>query len=84
MLENLNTVQSILDKTSQVIPDYNLDLTDLPVLNTVLPSSPEMKASSEIIQNLNDEVQKTWSDASSSSNPNLDRSISPLKSDDTL
>jgi hypothetical protein len=54
-----NVINSYVDKSSEIIPDYDLRISDLPNLNIVQQSSSEMKASISNLQNLNTEVEKT-------------------------
>jgi hypothetical protein len=58
VLSNINTIQQLLDKSSDIIPDYDLNLTDLPNLNITNYSSPVMEASTSNIQKLNTQIEK--------------------------
>lgn len=75
MLKNINSIQNILKESFDVIPNYNLDLTDLPILNIIEESSPEMKASVLDVENLYTQIEKTW---------NIDTSPKSDKSDETI
>ena len=58
---------STLNKHLDVIPNYNLELENLPKLNVELdrPLSP-LQDSTKIVENLNTTVEKTWGEGSSS------------------
>lgn len=79
MLKNINTIQNIFNNSYDVIPNYNLDLTDLPVLEIVQESSPEMKSSILDVENLNSQVEKTWN-VNTPSSPTSDSSETTIKS----
>jgi hypothetical protein len=59
LLSNLNIIQKLLDNSSEIIPEYNLNLNDLPDLNIIQASSSEMEASVSNVQNLNTEVERS-------------------------
>ena len=59
MLSNINVVQKLLEKSSEIIPEYNLNLNSLPDLNITNYYSPEIQESTSNVKNLNTEVQKT-------------------------
>jgi hypothetical protein len=65
MLKNLNFMQKTLNKHLEIIPDYDLKLIELPILNIERPTSPELIASTSEVLNLNTTVEKDWSDSSS-------------------
>lgn len=60
MLKNINLINATLNKSHDLIPDYNLNLENLPELNIELsrPSSPLENATIQV-ENLNTTIEKT-------------------------
>jgi hypothetical protein len=60
LIKNINSTMNTLNKHSEVIPNYNLELDNLPKLNVELdrPLSP-LQDSTKIVENLNTTVEKS-------------------------
>jgi hypothetical protein len=57
MIKHINTIEKILNKHYEIIHDYNLKLSDLPILNIKRATYPELIASTSEITNLTSLVQ---------------------------
>jgi hypothetical protein len=66
MLTNLNSIQKLLGESKDIVPDYNLNLDGLPhlYLGDYTPLGTEQSTSN--VKALNEEVEKSWTDSSSS------------------
>ena len=80
MLKNINLINATLNKSHDLIPDYNLNLENLPELNIELsrPSSPLENATIQV-ENLNTTIEKTWGETSSKLSPDSDSSDDTIK-----
>ena len=67
LIKNINSTMSTLNKHSDVIPNYNLELTNLPKLNVELdrPLSP-LQDSTIQVESLNTKLEKSWGEGTSS------------------
>lgn len=80
LIKNINSTMNTLNKHSEVIPNYNLELDNLPKLNVELdrPLSP-LQDSTKIVENLNTTVEKSWGASSSNLSPSSDGSDDTIK-----
>nr|YP_009487261.1 hypothetical protein [Russula foetens]AWB36163.1 hypothetical protein [Russula foetens] len=85
LIKNINLTQTTLNKYSVILPDFNLDLDDLPILETQIsplqerPISPLQESTIEV-SSLNTTVEKSWSESESSkSSPGSDSTIKASK-----
>lgn len=67
MLSNINSIQEVLNKYSEVIPNYNLNLSNLQELIIERSTSPVLIDSSIELGNLNTTIEQSWGQSSSSS-----------------
>jgi hypothetical protein len=60
-IKNINSIMNTLNKHSDVIPNYNLELDNLPKLNVELERSisPELTEASLQLENLNTSIEKS-------------------------
>jgi hypothetical protein len=56
-LKNLKIIEKFLNKGFDVIPDYNLKLSELPLIDSMKLTSSELIASTSDVQNLNSQLQ---------------------------
>lgn len=76
-IKNINAIEKVLNTSYDVIPDYNLNLSELQILNLERPTSPELVASTSSLHDLNSIAQESWKESSTSStfsSPKSDRS----------
>ena len=64
----------------ELIPDYNLNLEDLPLIDSMKLTSSELIASTSDVQNLNSQLQEEWNISSPPrvASPSSDTTIKPL------
>jgi len=81
MLKNLNTIEKVLNKHFDVIPNFDLNLTNLPEINLPRPISPELVEATTRVHDFNSYVQNDWKMSTSSSSlnsPASDTTVKPL------
>jgi hypothetical protein len=58
-IKNINAIEKVLNTSYDVIPDYNLNLSELQILNLERPTSPELVASTSSLHDLNSIAQES-------------------------
>lgn len=79
-LKNLKIIEKFLNKGFDVIPDYNLKLSELPLIDSMKLTSSELIASTSDVQNLNSQLQNEWNISSPPrvASPSPETTIRPL------
>jgi len=81
LLKNINSIHLTLNKHGELLPDYNLNLQDLPELNVEInrPLSP-FKTATIQLEDLNTSVEKSWSnDKISPQSDDSDHTVKAVK-----
>ena len=80
LLKNLGIIEKLLSKCFDIIPEYDLKLTELPLIDSMKSTSSELIASTSDVQNLNSQLQEEWNISSPPrvASPSSDTTIKPL------
>jgi hypothetical protein len=77
MLLNINKILSTLNKGSEMVPNYTIDLSNLHQLDidVIQSTSPKLIESALEVQDLSSKVEETWGSSSPSSDTTIRANI---------